>query len=217
MASDRYVEHESPWLHAASSSNLTLQLKIDQSEPFTPYDSAYCHTAKSAVPEIPVTDEMIAAGFAADKAMPLVLPSESAYFPTIYRAMAAVAPEELYRPEERRIDALVAANQRWHDTWSATEMQRQQAVARVAELEAENAALRVQVPPHPWHLQVVSMMKYKELEAEFLAMKQASATFGDPTPADLPPPPRRPDGTLAPQPKPFPVLKQASASRRVGG
>jgi len=37
------------------------------------------------------------------------------------------------------------------------------------------------------------------------------------TAPDLPPPARRPDGTLAPQPKPFPMLKQASGSRRVGG
>lgn len=44
-------------------------------------------------PEIPVTDEMIAAGFAADKAMPDRLPSESDYFPAIYRAMAALAPD----------------------------------------------------------------------------------------------------------------------------
>jgi len=43
--------------------------------------------------------------------------------PLIYRAMAAVAPTPTDLPE------------RWHDTWSATEMQRQQ--ARVAELEAE--------------------------------------------------------------------------------
>ncbi len=41
--------------------------------------------------------------------------------------------------------------------------------------------------------------------------------FGDPTPKDLPDPPRRPDGTRVPEPKPFPVVKAGSDMRRIGG
>jgi len=93
-------------------------------------------------------------------------------FAAIYRAMAAVAPEELYRPEERRIDALVA---------------------RVAELEAENAELKATTEAN-----VEALLKagayIATLGAEIKAAK-AATTFGDPTPADLPAPPRRPDGT----------------------
>lgn len=43
------------------------------------------------------------------------------------------------------------------------------------------------------------------------------ATFGDPTPADLPDPPRRPDGTLVPQAKPLPVVRVGGDPRRIGG
>lgn len=59
------------------------------------------------------------------------------------------------------------------------------------------------------------------LEAENRALKAAldlsRVTIGDPTPADLPDPPRRPDGTLLPQPKPWIAPKPgATDSRRVG-
>jgi len=112
---------------------------------------------------------------------------------------------------QQKIDQseMTLQNQQWHATWSATEMQRQQAVARVAELEEKNADLC-----RFWEYEKDLVGR---LMAENAALKQASATFGDPTLADLPAPGRRPDGTLAPQPRPFPVLKQASESRRVGG
>ena len=47
-----------------------------------------------------------------------------------------------------------------------------------------------------------------------LEAKLAPAAF---TASDLPNPPRRPDGTLAPAPKPLPALKPAGDPRRVGG
>lgn len=46
---------------------------------------------------------------------------------------------------------------------------------------------------------------------------QKTALFGDPVPSDLPPAPRRPDGTLAPEPKPWAAPRQAGDPRRVGG
>jgi hypothetical protein len=52
------------------------------------------------------------------------------------------------------------------------------------------------------------------LEAELASLRSA---FSDPAPADLPDPPRRPDGTLAPQPKPWTPPKQSEPQRRVGG
>lgn len=63
---------------------------------------ALCEISK---PEIPVTDEMLAAGvsaaFGSSGSEPLL--------PTIYRAMAAVAPVELVTAHEDRIVALEAA------------------------------------------------------------------------------------------------------------
>lgn len=63
--------------------------------------------------------------------------------------------------------------------------------------------------------------RINSLEAENAALKAAldlaRVGFGDPTPADLPDPPRRPDGTLLPQPKPWSAPKPGAAdSRRVG-
>jgi hypothetical protein len=53
-----------------------------------------------------------------------------------------------------------------------------------------------------------------ELEAELASLR---SDFSDPAPADLPDPPRRPDGTLVPQPKPWTPPKQSEPQRRVGG
>lgn len=44
---------------------------------------------------IPVTPEMIAAGYAMDQSMRSPLPDEAPYFTAVYRAMAALAPVEL--------------------------------------------------------------------------------------------------------------------------
>ena len=53
------------------------------------------------------------------------------------------------------------------------------------------------------------------LEAENAELRRLIA-FGDPTPGDHPDPPRRPDGTLAPAPKPWTPPKEQGPSRRVG-
>lgn len=63
-------------------------------------------------PEIPVTDEMIAAGLARDTALEEDegvgnLEAED-YFSAVYRAMAALAPTELYREDRRSITELEA-------------------------------------------------------------------------------------------------------------
>ena len=61
---------------------------------------------------------------------------------------------------------------------------------RIAALEAENAALRA-------HL--------------------AALTGAAPAPTDLPDPPRRPDGTLAPEPKPWSPPRETGDRRIIGG
>ena len=116
-----------------------------------------------------------------------------------------------------------------------SEMQWQQAMARVAELEAEIESLKtaaaitdVLYADRPGTL----FSARKKIETELRLEREAHAHTAElasrliaennalkqaPTPADLPVPPRRPDGTLAPQPKPFPVLKQASDRRLIGG
>ena len=53
------------------------------------------------------------------------------------------------------------------------------------------------------------------LEAEYAELRRLIA-FSDPTPGDRPDPPRRPDGTLAPAPKPWTPPKEQGPSRRVG-
>jgi hypothetical protein len=60
------------------------------------------------------------------------------------------------------------------------------------------------------------------LEAELMAALEAAlaslrSAFSDPAPADLPDPPRRPDGTLMPQPKPWTPPKDREPPRRIGG
>lgn len=64
---------------------------------------------------------------------------------------------------------------------------------RIAVLEAENAALLATI--------------------EMLDKRLGAAAFGA---SDLPDPPRRPDGTLVPQPKPWAPPKDAGVSRRIG-
>jgi hypothetical protein len=66
--------------------------------------------------------------------------------------------------------------------------------ARIANLEAERDA-------------------WKKLHDDLLARFTAQ----DSTPADLPAPARRPDGTLVPQPKPWKAPPVSAPSRRVGG
>lgn len=173
--------------------------------------------------EFPVTPEMYTAGCAAS----LIGGMSDAY-----RAMARLAPPP-------HTLALYAASQTHAEMWAArngmiirtanygTELMADAhaifdgAQARVAELEAENEKLRDALPPDPVLFQVVPMTQYVELESQNRALKAAldltRVTIGDPTPADLPDPPRRPDGTLLPQPKPWSAPKSgATDSRRVG-
>lgn len=86
-------------------------------------------------------------------------------------------------------------------TWQATN-------ARIVALEAENAALRAAFGDPSVNPRL------------FDALRACTIGFGDltpPTSSDLPLPVLRPDGTLAPQPKPLPVLKTHKPSRRIGG
>jgi hypothetical protein len=139
-----------------------------------------------AAPEIVVTDEMTDAAVVAYKAW--IAQADPGSFvrdasALIYRAMAAVAPVDLYRADERRIDALTEQRNAW------TQIAMRQRV-RITAIEAEQAVLRAQL---------------------------AALTGADPKPADLPDPPRRPDGTLIPQAKPWSPPKPVGDTRRIGG
>jgi hypothetical protein len=142
-----------------------------------------------------------------------------------------------------------------------SEMQWQQAMARVAELEAEieslktaaaitdvlyadrpgtlfsarkkiETELRLEREAHAHTAALASRLiaennalkqlanasfKFGPVNVGSISTSGATTTFGDPAPADMPARARRPDGTLAPQPKPFPVMKQANDRRLIGG
>lgn len=90
--------------------------------------------------EAPVTDEMAAAGAVAnDEAWtPTRMLSVQDTVARIYRAMAAVAPVELYRADERKIDALTAQR----DAWTGIAVRYKE---QIVALEAENLALKAQI------------------------------------------------------------------------
>jgi hypothetical protein len=142
----------------------------------------------SAVPELPVTAEMIAAGLAAFMDVPGTDWNDLA--PAIYRAMAAKAPDRLPPVFMGTYGALTNIRPEPGYFMSCG---LDEARARIAALEAELMAA---------------------LEAALASLRSA---FSDPAPTDLPDPPRRPDGTLVPQPKPWTPPKDREPPRRVGG
>lgn len=75
--------------------------------------------------------------------------------------------------------------------------------ARIAQLKADNAAL-------------VDALAERDNDLAKWKLR-AQAFTADPTPADLPDPPRRPDGTLAPQTKPLKLPTDNTDRRRIGG
>lgn len=157
----------------------------------------------------------------------------------IYRAMAAVAPTELYREDERRIDVLVAQvaeledeNKVWNAVYGSRPdslfsarqkiaVKHDEALVRAAALEADNMSLRSTVREQDMlyatrHAAVAELdaarVRIAELE-ELLSAFQ----FPDSVSADLPDPPRRPDGTLVPAAKPWSAPRPAGDARRIGG
>lgn len=145
-----------------------------------------------AADEIPVTDEMIDAA----KGCLAIHPYDQ-WLATIYRAMAAVAPVE---PENAGLWASVAIGYKQRNVTLEQ---------RIAALEADNEA------------HIAALVKaggyIATLGGEISALKAQLATFGPITPADLPDPPRRADGTLAPQPRRLPGVAELPPEKRVGG
>lgn len=111
--------------------------------------------------------------------------------------------------------AAAAASEAYRETTEyEAEYRRFVAFARlqsyITMLEAENAALKAALD---------QVRGFSGGLRGTIVQDGASVTFGDPTPADLPDPPRRPDGTLQPQAKPLPTgaLTQQAGGKRVGG
>lgn len=159
-----------------------------------------CLAMQGPVPEIQVTHEMRAAARRVvaghHPASSLREASErAALIDDVYRAMAAVAPGGTKMWAE-----YLAAMQR------VTEMesQRDELVNRLAKAQAENAELKSGNAALCEHLNI--------LDGEIAAL-----TGSDPAPVDLPNPPRRADGTLAPPPKPWTPPKDAGGRSLIGG
>lgn len=124
---------------------------------------------------------------------------------SFYRAMAALAPKPdlvtfvqmmTARIEEEKALGLKAVNT---------------LLPRIAALEADNAALSEELGK----AQAQNARLADDLGRAHLAI--GSLAFGDPTPSDLPDPPKRPDGTLAPQAKPIVLPRPNGDPRRIGG
>lgn len=182
------------------------------------YSSVLSSVSNAVEPEILVTEEMIAAGLALDSAIDAVIdkgridPSE--YFPAIYRAMAALAPT--IDPSGMRYVPAV---------------ERDAYASRVASLEAVVAGLVAEVRAKSERIEALEAEKIAyhaawHRHAQFIRVDRdnalrALAAFTDPPSrqgsSDLPDPPRRPDGTLAPQPKPWTPPKANGDARRIGG
>lgn len=88
--------------------------------------------------EAPVTDEMVEEGFSADIPVAGRVRTKREIYSAIYRAMAAGAPVELYRADERKIDALTAQR----DAWTGIAVRYKE---QIVALEAENLALKAQI------------------------------------------------------------------------
>lgn len=158
-------------------------------------------------PEIPVTAEMIAAASKAPYSGQVEFRWFDQVAASIYRAMAAVAPRDAYMsgvPFVAAKDARIAV----------LEAENAELKARSAMLKAEGRGLQ-----RTWDsLCASNRAEIRDLKTENAATRDELAPrLGPLIAADLPDPPRRPDGTLAPQPKPLPVLTTQGPSRRVGG
>lgn len=140
--------------------------------------------------EIPVTDEMRRIGGDILRSCREMEVFDEQAADASYRAMVALAPTELYREDERRIDALEAENAALTKKIEAAETMAWDHVHRRSKFEAENVALRAQL---------------------------ATFTGAVSMPADLPNPPRRPDGTLVPAARSWSPPKTAGDARRIGG
>jgi hypothetical protein len=175
-----------------------------------------------AVPELPVTAEMIAAGVAASKEVPSIDWNDLA--PAIYRAMAAKAPDRLPPVFMGTYGALTNIRP---EPGCFVPCTLDEARARIGSFEPGGsqapgnmfAGVKEFIADEKLLLECRALLAGKdqriaELEAELASLRSA---FSDPAPADLPDPPRRPDGTLAPQPKPWTPPKQSEPQRRVGG
>lgn len=106
------------------------------------------------------------------------------------------------------------------DAAAIWKMDKQEWVGRATVIYREMAAVAPKPPPNQLLIDPLNWaVCVAELEAENAALRQQLATFvgADSTPADLPDPPRRPDGTLKPQPKPWTPPKDKGDPKRIGG
>lgn len=185
--------------------------------------------------EIPVTEEMIAAGNEASASFRHVIDVGEYVSETenhhevalIFRAMAAVAPRPLpiawtkdattgvmtpHYPERERIVALEAENATLRG-----ELMLWRAATITSRIDPQDASQL-----HGW-----LVWWPKELPVPYFygaapnrtvsALTAVPAPSGSTAPVDIPDPPRRSDGTLAPQGKPWTPPKPAGDPRRVGG
>lgn len=127
--------------------------------------------------EAPVTEEMVAA---AVEAYDDTSDSVSELFGSIYRAMAAVAPVELYRADERRADAAEAQRDAWTGIAVRYKGRIHALEAELASKEVERSEARVRVIV--LEVEIAERDKRNNhsivaLEAENLALKAQIAAF----------------------------------------
>lgn len=145
----------------------------------------------SAQPEIPVTAEMFDAGQSAMRCGAAYRDAAD-----IYRAMAALAPDT--RPL-------------WY-----IELAGKQASC-ITSLEAEVVALRRAHETDLWNMDHLRRSRdhWQKLYNDRVSQAQLVSFTG--ATSDMPDPPRRPDGTLAPQPKPWSPPRPTGNPARIGG
>jgi hypothetical protein len=154
------------------------------------------------VPIVTVTEEMIAAGLAADEALPPSMPNTDSaaaiYFAAIYRAMHATAPvefcpeqwiaelqDELTQAwteaydEQSKVIALQAENTRLHAALKARTEERDEASEKVVEFYEQNTRINEQ------NWRIIKMLRVRD--AEIMRLRDLLAQRPAPVP-DAPKP-----------------------------
>lgn len=152
--------------------------------------------------DVAVTQEMIAAGVQELLVAQGCVISESYWAEKIYRAMAALAPKDMFD-----------ASARDHaEAWA------NECMAKVAALEAERDTASAVLETTRLCIEALhDATAAKDTEIDTLKAQLAAFTAADPQPAVPDPPIRRPDGTPAPQQKPWGPPKHGGDPRRIGG
>lgn len=152
--------------------------------------------------DVAVTQEMIAAGVQELLVAQGCVISESYWAEKIYRAMTALAPKDMFD-----------ASARDHaEAWA------NECMAKVAALEAERDTASAVLETTRLCIEALhDATAAKDTEIDTLKAQLAAFTAADPQPAVPDPPIRWPDGTLAPQPKPWSPPKYGGDPRRIGG